>query len=101
MVAAIEDCDPNFLIYRKFGWLHNRVILYHQDELVELEEEIERIDNLELQRDPKRLQSRRRDDALEGSMRRELILKIDRKLAEYGEQLEVNTNIWIPLTLQL
>ncbi|KAL8796959.1 MAG: hypothetical protein Q9195_000730 [Heterodermia aff. obscurata] len=28
-VAAIESCDPNFLIYRKFAWLHNRLLLHY------------------------------------------------------------------------
>ncbi|KAL9121480.1 MAG: hypothetical protein Q9187_001958 [Circinaria calcarea] len=46
-LAAIEDCDPNFLIYRKFGWLHNRVLLHYQDELAEYEEQLEDIDRFD------------------------------------------------------
>ena len=61
-LAAFEDCDPNFLIYRKFGWLHNRLLLHLQDELKKLEEDLERLDRWELEKgDYKKLRSRRRD----------------------------------------
>ena len=84
-LAAIEDSDPNFLIYRKFGWLRNRVLLHHQDELAEYEEQLENLDNFEKQNDPRNLISRRRDDATEGSRRRELVSQIEEKLAAYGK----------------
>lgn len=83
-LAAIESCDPNFLIYRKFLWLRNYVLLRYQDELVELEEDLEDLDQYDYQNDDKRLISRRRDDALAGSKRKELLRTIDRKLAAYG-----------------
>ncbi|KAL9589838.1 MAG: hypothetical protein Q9203_001360 [Teloschistes exilis] len=43
-VAAYENSDPDFLIYRKFGWLHNRVLLYLQDELAEFEYRLEKLE---------------------------------------------------------
>ena len=84
-LAAIEDCDPSFLIYRKFGWLRNRVLLHHQDELVEYEDQLERLDNFHKQNDPLNLISRRRDEAIKGSRRRELLSQIEKKLAAYGK----------------
>lgn len=83
-LAAIESCDPNLLIYRKFRWLHNYVLLRCQDELVELEEDLESLDRYDYHNDDKRLISRRRDDALSGSKRKELMKKINEKLAIYG-----------------
>lgn len=83
-LAAIESCDPNFLIYRKFLWLHNRVLLKYQDELAELEEDLESLDRHDYQNDDKRLISRRRDDAFADSERKELIKMIAEKLASYG-----------------
>ena len=83
-LAAIEDCDLNFLIYRKFGWLHNRVLLHHQDELAEYEEQLEDLDSFDRQHDPRNLISRRRDDAVEGSRRKELLSEVEKKLAAYG-----------------
>ncbi|KAL9118280.1 MAG: hypothetical protein Q9187_005178, partial [Circinaria calcarea] len=86
-LAAIEDCDPNFLIYRKFGWLHNRVLLHHQDELAEYEEQLEDLDSFDRQHDPRNLISRRRDDAVEGSRRKELLSEVEKKLAAYDNLL--------------
>ena len=88
-VAAFEDCDPSLLIYRKFGWLHNRALLYLQDELSELEEDLIGSDTWDFaDGDNTRLFSRRVDFA-EGSTsyRRTLMPKIYQKLAEYDEFL--------------
>ena len=86
-IAAIEACDPNFLIYRKFAWLHNRVLLHSQDELVQLEKQLEQLDHYQFRESPDRLISRRRDDVSqnEKSMpkRKDLLRCIDTKLAEY------------------
>ena len=88
-LAAFIDCDPNFRIYRKFGWLHSRVLLYIQDELRELEEELEDIDAWEAKSgNDLKLRCRRADDNTE---RLELIAKIKEKLDEYGKK-----NIWKP-----
>ena len=84
-VAAVEGCDPNFLIYRKFSWLHNRVLLHHQDELVELEDELRRLDKFDLENDARKLISRRLDDAIKGSRRKELLQEIEKKLAVYRQ----------------
>lgn len=85
-VAAYEDSDPSFLIYRKFGWLHNRILLHLQDELVDLEDELENLDNWEaMTGNPKKLVCRRLDDAApEKSERRLLLKRCNDKLAEYG-----------------
>ncbi|MCJ1378889.1 hypothetical protein MMC17_001988 [Xylographa soralifera] len=82
-VAAVEDCDPNFLICRKFGELHLRVLLHRQDELAELEEELECLDKNDYADDFRKLKSRRRDYAVD-SDRKDLLLKIEEKLAAYG-----------------
>lgn len=83
-LAAFEDCDPSFLIYRRFGWLHSRLLLHLQDEIQELEEELERLDKWESQQgDPKKLRSNRKD-ILHGSKRQAQLVLIRQKLAEYG-----------------
>ncbi|KAF6237541.1 hypothetical protein HO173_004431 [Letharia columbiana] len=43
-LAAFEDCDPAFLICRKFGWLHTRLLLHLQDDLEKLEWDLEQVD---------------------------------------------------------
>ena len=40
-LAAFADCDPNFLLARRFGWLRNYTLLSLQDELAELEQKLE------------------------------------------------------------
>lgn len=82
-VAAFEACDPNLLIYRKFAWLHNRLLLHYQDELVQLEKELEQIDQHHFREDPERLVSRRRDDVSPEPRTKDILKNIDAKLAQY------------------
>ena len=82
-LAAFIDCDPNFRIYRKFGWFHNRVLLYIQDELHELEQDLEGIDDWEAKSgDIVKLACRRSDNT---PARAEVFTAIKNKLDEYGE----------------
>ena len=77
------------MIYRKFGWLHNRILLHLQDELVDLEEQLEGLDKWEAERgDPTKLACRRLDDAEpEHSPRRQLLQLCREKLDKYGKPL--------------
>ena len=84
-LAAFEDCDPGFLISRKFGWLHTRLWLHLQDDIQRLETELERLDNWQsLKGDPKVLRSNGLDRSSPSSKRQILLAKIKEKLAEYG-----------------
>ena len=84
-MAAFEDCDPSLLIFRKFGWAHNRVLLSLQDEIAELETKLKRYDAWDFaDGDFRRLLSQRRDFQQEASVRLELMEKLKRKLVEYG-----------------
>ena len=60
------------------------MLLYRQDELRDLEDQLIRLDDEDQEENPKALQSRKLDDAREGSYRRGLIQLIDDKLEEYG-----------------
>lgn len=85
-VAAFEDLDGDFLVFRKFGWLHNYALLYLQDELVQQQEDIEAFDRWESTHgDPTKLVSRRNDYASQASRRKELVGNLHAKLAQYGE----------------
>lgn len=84
-VAAYQDCDGILLIYRKFGWLHNHVLLDLQDELQALEEALEEHNAYTLDSgEGNRLRARRLDYNREGS-RQELISQIREKLTQYGD----------------
>lgn len=84
-VAAFENCDPNFLIYRRFGWLHSRVLLNLQDELQQLERDLEREDEWEYSHgNDKKLKSRRKDRKGPKTKRQDILKSINAKLKEYG-----------------
>ncbi|KAL9629719.1 MAG: hypothetical protein Q9164_006752 [Protoblastenia rupestris] len=90
-VAAFEDCDSSLLIYRKFGWLHNRILLSIQAELAELEAKLIRFDAWDFASgDFRRLHSQRRDFQQQPSVRQEIFASIKAKLAEYGKSLSCN-----------
>ena len=89
-MAAFLDSDDCFMIYRRFGFLHARLLLYKQDELKELEEDLRAMD-LRDSRDKKTsklLRSRRKDDLWKGhegqETRKELLQRIENKTLEYG-----------------
>ncbi|PVI02227.1 hypothetical protein DM02DRAFT_310545 [Periconia macrospinosa] len=83
-MAAFMNSDENFLICRQYGVLHNRVLLYRQDELRELEAELLSLDKQCLHKDPAQLSCRAREDRASPE-RRELINRIDDKLREYND----------------
>ena len=94
-LAALLNADENFLMCRRFGFLQQRVLLYRQDELRDLEDQLIRLDDEDLEENPKALKSRKLDDAREGSYRRGLIQLIDDKLEEYGRLLNGSRpSIW-------
>ncbi|KAK5007432.1 hypothetical protein LTR28_005293 [Elasticomyces elasticus] len=86
-LASFLNSDDNFLICRRFGVLHNRVMLYRQDELDQLEAHLMALDAEDADEDPRALMSRKRDDRREGACRRELIMEIDEKLKAYGSPI--------------
>lgn len=87
-VAAIEDLDADFLVFRKFGWLHNYALLYLQDELAQQEDELESFDTWEHEKgNPTKLVSRRIDQSFHDSRRKELVDKLHVTLKQYDELL--------------
>jgi len=80
-VASYMTCDKNFLLYRRFGWLHNHILLDLQDEIQMLEAELEKY-HKENQDVPVKLASRRLDYESNPS-RKELIRTIKEKLRDY------------------
>ncbi len=83
-LASFVNSDANFIIYRRFGYLHNRVLLYRQDELCELQDNLEWLDKSDIQEDPIRLKSREEDET-HSDERTKLIKNIEDKLKDYGQ----------------
>ena len=83
-VAAFENSDPSFLIYRKFGWLHTRLLLYRQAELVDLENKLGKLDQKTFRDDNHVKLLSKRLDFGSSPERRDLVNKIAEKLEIYG-----------------
>ena len=81
--AAFLDSDENFMLYRRFGYLQARILLYKQDELRVSERQLDHLDSVDAKNRPNKLRSRERDDA-DNEDRRKLILKITDLWKEYG-----------------
>ncbi|PVH82395.1 hypothetical protein DL98DRAFT_653150 [Cadophora sp. DSE1049] len=87
-LAAFLDSNENFMLYRRFGFLQGRLLLYKQDELRELEARLDRMDKLDAKRDQSLLRSREKDDAY-GSRRKMLLEEIDVKFKDYASLLVI------------
>jgi hypothetical protein len=98
-LAAFLDSDENFMLYRRFGFLQARILLYKQDELRELETDLDRMDKIDKKKAPAVLKSRERDDA-ENTRRKELLHEIEERFKEYGPiHLNIYKHIYMTDTL--
>lgn len=87
-LAAFVNSDENFLIARKYGFLRSRVLLYRQDELSVLEQELIDLDDDDKTNRPLALESRKHDEETDKDpvySRKVLMKRIDDKLKEYDE----------------
>ncbi|KAL9036259.1 MAG: hypothetical protein Q9180_004403 [Flavoplaca navasiana] len=85
-LAAFISSSDNFLMCRRFAFLHSRVLLHRQDELAEMEKALIAMDDEDKDLDHLALQSRRRDDhRTEEPSRKSLMNKIDDKLKSYDD----------------
>jgi hypothetical protein len=76
------------MIYRRFGFLHARLLLQKQDELRLMEQELDEIDRRDAcGEDATLLQCREDDDARtaqDGNTRKSLLSRIEDTLLKYG-----------------
>lgn len=75
------------MLYRRFGYIHSRLLLHLQDELRELEADLLNKDLFDARDDHEVLQSREMDEEREcapGESRGELLHKIEDKALQYG-----------------
>ncbi|KAF7880403.1 uncharacterized protein EAF02_007249 [Botrytis sinoallii] len=98
-LSIFLDSDENFKIYRRFGYLHSRLLLRKQDEIRRLEMELDELDDLDEAEDApdkRRARSRNADIAAERKelaedptlRTRTIVLdEIEANLAAYDELL--------------
>jgi len=78
-VAALQDSDAAFTMFRQFKMLHCRLLLLHQEELCSLEEKLHQVDITD--RTQLYLSSRVHDANPE---RQHILSEIRDKLRQYG-----------------
>ena len=83
-VAAYQNLEPAWLIFRKFGWLRNHALLDLQDELKALEEDLKYHNRYEYHRGDKNRLLSRSSDYERPNSREHLMIQIKEKLEQYG-----------------
>jgi hypothetical protein len=89
-LATFLDSDENFMIYRRFGFLHARLLLQKQDELRMMEEELDRMDHRDKLNNTKALQCRMEDIERQdqvGETRQALLSRMEDTILRYDELL--------------
>lgn len=88
--AAFADSDDSFMIYRRFGYIHSRLLLNKQDELRELEANLHDMDLVDASSEEgalclksRELDEERNDIQGLGS-RKALLEKIEQITLQYG-----------------
>ena len=81
--------DKDFVLFRRFGQLHARILLHKQDTIIGLEQELNTLDSTD--NNAFALQSRSSDG---NSARHAILAKLDGMLKEYGKiGLPNNTSV--------
>ena len=84
--AAFLDSDSKFRIFRRFGFLRTRLLLYHQDILRDIEARLEKLDFEDDSYESTKcfLKSRSVDDARALPQRKALFVELEAELRIYG-----------------
>lgn len=85
-LAAFTSSDESFMIYRSFSYLQARILLFKQDEMRTLEEQLDALDAEDKNEYPDALYMRLSDEG-RSHERRELLSKIETKYLEYAQFL--------------
>ena len=89
-LASYVSADIDGRLYRRYGYLRNRLLLHKQDEIAELEEELEALDQADADHEDDwyRLCSRRFDEEdHDDRKRKKLLERIDEALKSYDDLL--------------
>lgn len=84
------DSDENFMIYRRFGFLHARLLLQKQDELRLMEADLDKMDRGDISQNSKALQCRMIDlenQSQAVNTRQALLARMETTILRYDELL--------------
>ncbi|KAH6668723.1 hypothetical protein B0J14DRAFT_703559 [Halenospora varia] len=91
-LGALIDSDENFQLYRRFGYLQARVMLYKQDQLRELEERLDLMDEAHKELCPRKLKQRDMEPSND-CPRKDLMLCIEQSFKEYAQLLVLGRDL--------
>jgi hypothetical protein len=83
-LAAFLDIDKHHMLFRRYGFLQNRLLLYKQDELRELERKLDSLDKID-ESNNKFALSCRVSDNIDSPKRKDLFAEVEVKIKEYGQ----------------
>ena len=83
--AALMTSDTNTRVYRRFGWERNRLLLYKQDRVAELSNQLRALDTADDQLEALGLYSRRDDEAIQPCQRIHILRRLDEEMKEYDD----------------
>jgi hypothetical protein len=88
-LASFLDSDENIMIYRRFGFVHARLLLQKQDELRIMEAELDRMDQRDKFNNVEALQCRMEDESRtqDGESRKALLSRLQETVLVYDELL--------------
>lgn len=86
-LAGFMASDINTRVYRRYGWERNRILLYKQDRVAELSDQLKALDRRDDRLQSPGLYSRRDDEELEPCQRPHLIRRLESELKEYDDIL--------------
>ena len=81
-ICAFIDCDPNFMMYRRFGYLRTRLLTYQQDVMREMEENLDELDRSDYsdRSVARAMCCQSSDDKRDPPLRKQLFQAVDREL---------------------
>ena len=91
-VAHFQNSDDAYMIFRRFGCVFSRLILYKQDELKCLEQTMQDLDELDHETEgwnenlkSRELDEHREPETIPGESRKKLMSQMEAKAIEYGQ----------------
>jgi hypothetical protein len=81
-LSAYLNSDKNFVVFRRFGQVHTRLLLHKQSVISNLEERLTAID--EAEENAYRLKSWNTDDNIE---RKDVLAELEARILEYGKNM--------------
>lgn len=81
-LSAYLNSDKDFVVFRRFGQVHTRLLLHKQSAISNLEERLNAID--EAEENAYRLKSWNTDDNME---RKDVLAELEARILEYGKNM--------------